>query len=286
MSFGIDQPALVKRSETARETGFGVARLLASILRHGTLVKELARRELMDMHAGQIAGAFWLLVHPLLLFAVYAFLFTLVFKVRIGDRGPSDYLIYLFSGLAPWLLTQDILARSPSVMVANQTIVKKVMFPVDILVAKTIAASLAVQSILLLAVLIYIMIARGSWSVMIFVLPFVFSVHLALLWGQALFLSALTPYFRDIPEMVRVFLTVNVYLMPVMYLPDLVPNGLRFITYINPYSHLIWVYQDVLYFESFLHPVSWALTLVFSLVSVCVGSYVFVRLRHHFSSII
>jgi lipopolysaccharide transport system permease protein len=246
----------------------------------------MTRRELTDMHAGQMAGVVWLAIHPLTMFAIYAFLFAVVFKVRIGGHGPTDYLVYLFSGLIPWLLTQDVLSRASSVIVTNLSIVKKVMFPVEVLVAKTVASSVVVQSTLLAAALIYISVVREAVPPTFLMLPVLISLHLMLLWGLALLLAAVTPYFRDVPEIVRLLVTVNVYLMPIMFLPDMVPSFLRFILAINPFSSLIWCYQDVLYFNSFSHPAAWLGLTLLSFSALAAGSYIFVRLRHHFADVL
>lgn len=277
---------MIQRGAAPNERGTGVARLIRSVLHKRELVWELAKREMTDMHAGQAAGAVWLLVHPLLLFAVYAFMFTVVFRVRIGDRGPSDYLIYLFAGLGPWLLTQDVLSRASQVMVSNSTIVKKVMFPAEALVAKSLVSSVIIQSVLLSAIIVYILVSRGTLPAILLMLPILLLLHLALLWGVALLLSSLTPYFRDVPEIVRAFVTVNIYLMPVTYLPDMVPGILRFALNLNPFSYLIWCYQDILYFQAINHPLAWIVLSALSAAALCAGSYVFVRLRHQFSSVL
>jgi lipopolysaccharide transport system permease protein len=277
---------LIKRGDAPAQNGFGVIRLVQSLRRNRSLLIEMTRRELTDLHAGQMAGVVWLVVHPLLQFSVYAFLFTLVLKVRIADRGPSDYLVYLFSGLVPWLLTQDVLARVSGTLVANVTIVKKVMFPTEVLVAKTLASSVAVQSILYLAMLIYIVSVRHAIPLTFLLLPVLVLLHLCLLWGLALLLSSVTPYFRDVPELVRVFLTINIYLIPIMYLPDMVPSPLRIVLAINPFSSLVWCYQDVLYFGAIRHPGAWLAMVVMSSATLIAGSDVFVRLRHHFASVL
>lgn len=278
--------SIIRRGVAPRERGLGVGRLIRSIARQRGLVWEMARREMSDIHAGQTAGIVWLVVHPLLMFCIYAFLFTVVFKVRIGERGPSDYLIYLFSGLAPWLLTQEIISRASHVMISNLNIVKKVMFPAEVLVAKSLLSALLVQLVLFTCVLIYIVVARSGISWTFALLPLLFVLHLMLLWGIALILSAMTPYFRDIPEIVRVFVTVNIYLIPIMYLPNMVPQVLRIVLALNPFSALIWCYQDVLYFGRIEHPVAWIVLSCLSSGALVAGSYVFVRLRHHFASVL
>lgn len=280
-----ESPA-IRRASAPSEHGLGVARLTRSIVRQRQLVWTMARRELTDMNAGQTAGALWLLVHPLLLFAVYAVLFTVIFRVRIGDRGPGDYLAYLFAGLAPWLLTQDVLARATQAVIGNASIVKKVIFPAEVLVAKSLLSSLSVHGVLLLATFVYIVTSRDSISFMLLLFPLVFFLHFVLLWGIALFLAAVSPYFRDTPEVVRIFVTINIYLMPVTYLPGMVPDTLRFVLSVNPFSSLIWCYQDVLYFGAFAHPVAWIVLGIIAAIALVLGSYVFSRLRHHFADVL
>src|SRR5205807_4323982 len=141
------------------------------------------------------------------------------------------------SGLAPWLLTQDVMVRSAQTMLANASIVKKVMFPIEVLVAKTVMASVCGQAILLFAGIAYAIIVRGAVPASFALLPILIVLHLALLLGLALILSSLTPYVRDIPEFLRVFMTVNIYLMPVTYLPEWLPSELQFVLRINPFSH-------------------------------------------------
>ncbi len=282
----INEDRFVRRGDSAHEIGWGVRRLLKSVSTNRALVRELAKRELCDLHAGQAGGALWLIVHSISLFCIFAFLFTAVFRVRIGDGGPSEYLIYLFSGLAPWLLTQDVLSRATNLIITNKTIVQKVMFPTEVLVAKSVAASLAVQSVLMGTVIAYIIVVRGIGNPMLLLLPALIIAHIGLLWGLALLLSSVTPFCRDLAEIVRIFLTVNIYLMPIMYIPSMLPEKLRFALILNPFSHLIWCYQDVLYFGKFEHPISWVVVLILSASTLVLGSYVFLRLRHFFASIL
>jgi lipopolysaccharide transport system permease protein len=284
----IESPAMpaFRRGLPEAVRGSGIVVLLRSVWAHRALVKELARREMTDVHVGQAGGALWVVVHSIVLFAVYAFLFTTVFKVRIGERGPSDYMVYLFAGLAPWLMTQDVLSRATGIMFANSTIVKKVMFPVEALVAKTIFAALKVQGVLFIIVIAYVIIVREEVPWTMALLPVFFLLHVVLLWGLALFLSVMAPYFRDLSEFMRVFLVINIYLIPVMYVPNMVPEALRFVLAVNPFSHLIWCYQDLIYFQSIAHPVSWGVVAFISGGAVLLGSYVFIRLRSHLASVV
>jgi len=276
----------VYRGISEKMRGSGAVTLLRSVWAHRMLVNELSRREISDVHAGEAGGVIWAIVHPLMYFVIFAFLFTTVFKVRIGDRGPTDYMVYLFAGLAPWLMTQDVLSRATTIMVGNSSIVKKVIFPTEALVAKSLLASIRVQGILLAVVILYAIWVRDTVPLSFLLLPVAVVLHVFLMWGLALLLSVSTPYFRDIAEFVRVFLLVNIYLIPIMYLPNMVPEGLRFVLFANPFSHLVWCYQDVLYFNEIQHRLSWVVLSVFSIAAVLFGSYVFNRLKYHLPSVI
>jgi lipopolysaccharide transport system permease protein len=160
------------------------------------------------------------------------------------------------------------------------------MFPVEALVAKTIFAALKVQGVLFIIVIAYVIIVREEVPWTMALLPVFFLLHVVLLWGLALFLSVMAPYFRDLSEFMRIFLVINIYLMPVMYVPNMVPEALRFVLVVNPFSHLIWCYQDLIYFQSIAHPVSWGVVAFISGGAVLLGSYVFIRLRSHLASVV
>jgi len=256
------------------------------VIQHRNVVKELAKRDVADMHAGQAGGLLWVVVHPITMLVVYGWLFTTVFKVRIADGGPSDYLLYLFAGLAPWLLTQGVISRATQIMIGNATIVKKVMFPPEALVAKSLLSSLRIDSILIFLTAATAILVRGNAPLSMLLLVPLGAMHGLLLWGMALALSILTPYFRDLSEFVRLFLLVNIYLIPIMYLPAMVPEGLRFILAVNPFSHLIWCYQDVFYFNTVAHPISWIVVACLAAATTVAGSYVFIRLRGHVANVL
>jgi lipopolysaccharide transport system permease protein len=66
----------------------------------------------------------------------------------------------------------------------------------------------------------------------------------------------------------------------------MVPASLRFIVELNPFSHLIWCYQDALYFGGIEHPRSWIVLALMAVLSVLAGSHVFRRLQHHVASVL
>ncbi len=129
--------------------------------RYFPLIWELAKREVAERYVGQVLGVVWAIGHPLISMAVYIFVFSYVFRVRIGAdrRLPFDYTTYLLSGLVPWLTFTDILSRACSVITANAGLVKQILFPVEILPIKTVAAALVSQIIATVCLLGYILVS-------------------------------------------------------------------------------------------------------------------------------
>ena len=96
---------------------------------------ELARRDIADRYVGQFLGMFWAVAHPLFMMGIYVFIFAFVFKVKIGDSLdiPRDYTVYILSGLIPWMAFQECMSKSCSAISANSSLVKQVVFPVEVL---------------------------------------------------------------------------------------------------------------------------------------------------------
>jgi homopolymeric O-antigen transport system permease protein len=99
-------------------------------------------------------------------------------------------------------------------------------------------------------------------------------------------ISALGVYVRDIKELVQVFAVVGMYLVPIVYQPDMVPERVRGLLVYNPFSHLVWCYQDACYFGYFKHTVSWIVFPIGSVMSFLIGYRLFRRLQAHFGSVL
>jgi lipopolysaccharide transport system permease protein len=107
--------------------------------------------------------------------------------------------------------------------------------------------------------------------------------------GVCYILSSVGVYLRDLKEIVQVFLSAGLFLAPILYLPtrlDRVWSPFAAILYLNPFSHLVWCYQDVFYFGRFAHPASWGITIALSTGLFYVGYHIFRKLKHMFGDIL
>ncbi|MTV15207.1 MULTISPECIES: ABC transporter permease [Bradyrhizobium] len=258
---------------------------IKQIRRYRELLREMVHRDLSAAHAMHGFGALWIFIHPLVIVATYLLIFGFVLgsKLAINADFPGDYSAYILASLVPWLMLQAAIVRGPGALLASANLVKQVVFPIEVLpIAATIAATIPHLPALALVILYKAYVGGLSWMVLL--LPVVLVVHGILAIGLSFALSAITPFFRDLRDIVTVFTSIVMYLMPTVYLPDWMPSVLRPLIYSNPFSYVVWVYQDVLFFGTFKHPYAWVVTLLFALLSLGLGYRTFEKLKPYYGN--
>lgn len=266
--------------------GLGVP--LELFFRHRTLTLALAKREILDRYTGQMLGALWVVGHPILLVTVYVFVFQYVFKMRVGGTAemPLDYTVYLLSGMIPWLTFTDVLTKAPMIMHVNSSLVKQVVFPIEVLPVKVVLGSLVSQLLCSGLLIVYLVAVHGVLPWTLSLLPLLWLAQVLTMIGISMALAAAGAYVRDLKEIVQVFCSLGIYLMPVAYLPEWVPESVRPALYFNPFSYMTWCYQDACFFGRIEHVAAWAVFLPGSLVAFVIGFALFRRLKVYFGSVL
>lgn len=249
--------------------------------KHTDLIWAMARREIADRYAGQALGMFWAFCHPIFLVGLYVFVFAFVFRQKVGGTVdlPLDYTAYLLSGMVAWLGIQDGLVKSCSIITSNAALVKQTVFPMEVLVIKSMAVSLFPQLVSLTLLVVYVLFTHGSLHLTYALLPVLVVVQLLGMVGLAFILAPVGAYIRDIKDVVQIFSAAGVYLLPVFYLPAWVPELFRPLLYLNPFSYIIWCYQDALFFGRFEHPWAWLVTICTNTIVFWLGYRVFRKLK-------
>ena len=258
----------------------------AMLRRHRTLLLELTKRDLTERYAGQVFGVIWTVGHPLALMGIYAFVFTQVFKAGVTEGMKLDYTTYILSGLVPWLACSDALGRGCVAVTSQANLVKQVVFPIEVLPLRSALVALATQVIMTGLLVLYTLATAHIVQWTLILLPYVLLVQAMALGGICLILASVSVYFRDLKDFVQVFTTANMFLMPVMYLPSSAPGMFAPILYLNPFSHLIWMYQDVCYFGEIRHPFAWVVFTLFAVFTLSFGYRTFRRLKTMFGNVL
>ncbi len=262
--------------------------LLALLTRHRQLTWEMTRREIGERYAGQILGTFWAVGHPLALMTVYVFVFAYVFRVKIGGTIdlPRDYTTFLLSGLIPWLAFQDSMNKGAAVIQGNAALVKQVVFPIEVLPVKGVIASFTTQLVAIVLLAGYVLVRHGTLPMTYAMLPILFFFQSLAMIGVSYIFASVGVYFRDLKDFVQVFCVAGMYITPVFYLPAMVPAMFRPVLYCNPFSYLVWCYQDACYFGRFEHPWAWLVFIVGSVFIFYAGYRVFRKLKVCFGSVL
>jgi lipopolysaccharide transport system permease protein len=262
--------------------------VIGVLRRHRELTLEMARREISDRYVGQAFGMVWAVGHPIFMMGLYVFIFAFVFKTKVGGtiEMPLDYTTYLLSGLVAWMGFQESMAKSCTAITSNASLVKQVVFPLEILPVKGVISSLFQQSILILLLIIYVLLSHGRLPWTYLLLPVLVIFQLFAMIGVSYLLSAVGTYFRDMKDFVQLFAVSGVYLLPVFYLPAWVPPLFKPLLYLNPFSYLIWCYQDALYFGRIEHPWAWVVNGVASLSILVIGYRLFRKLKPSFGNVL
>ncbi|MCC6534001.1 MAG: ABC transporter permease [Burkholderiales bacterium] len=264
------------------------AELVRILGRYRALMLEMARREILEQYAGQMLGGLWAIVHPIFLIGLYVFVFVVVFKTKVGGtyEMPYDYTMYLLSGLIPWLSFQQSMMRACSTLTSSSSLVKQVVFPIEVLPAKSVLASLVPQVIGLLVLLVYVFWNFGLPHATYLLVPALLAIQLLAMTGVAFALAVFGAYIRDTKDFVQVISLMGVYLMPVVYLPEWVPNLFKPIIYANPFSHMVWCYQDALYFGRIENPWAWFVFALWAVLSFVFGYRIFRKLKPQLGNVL
>ncbi len=256
--------------------------------RYRSLIWELTKREIAERYVGQALGTAWAIGHPLITIGVYIFVFAYVFGMRIGGSSEAslDYTTYLLSGLIPWLTFSDILNRSCNSVTSNASLVKQILFPVEILPIKTVTAALVNQLVATVGLLVYIVAVHGFMRPLTIILPGIFTIEVIGMIGLAYALSSLTVYFRDLKDIILVFTGIAMYISPVLFNERSIPQAFYIVMLFNPFSYIAWVYQDAVFYGRILHPWAWLVFTILNLAFLSLGFRLFRVLRPSFGDVL
>jgi lipopolysaccharide transport system permease protein len=259
-----------------------------SLIKNRVLLFQLSKRELSEPYAGQLLGSLWTFIHPIFLMLVYLFIFGVVFKQRIGGTRelPLDFTTYILSGFVPWLTFQMNLAKSCGVITGHASLVKQVVFPIEILPVKSILATSLNQIVSVVILISYVLFCYKSLPVTYLILPILIFLQLIFSIGIGYILSAISVFVKDTKDLVSLFCVASIYLLPIVYLPEWVPKIFQPFVYLNPFSYMIWCYQDVLYFGRIEHPAAWMIFVPMAIMSYGLGAYFFKKMQYLFGDVL
>jgi lipopolysaccharide transport system permease protein len=261
---------------------------LARLGRYRGLIQSMVARELKARYRGSVLGFFWSFFNPLLLLLVYSFVFSYVMTAA-HDQRIEPYALFMFCGILPWTWFSSSLAEASGVLISGGNLIKKVLFPAEILPIVTVLANMVhyfFGLVILAAFLIWYQRPLNLSELALF--PVAVVVQLILTSGFALLLSSLTVHFRDIRDILSNLLTFWFFATPIIYpyfiFDEPAPKWQATLLKLNPFTHLAITYQEILFFQGPVGHLKWLLVLgAISIGFFLFAYWVFDRLRDTFA---
>ena len=221
-----------------------------SLWRNRDLMKSLIRRDVVGRYRGSVMGILWSFFNPVLMLAVYTFVFSVVFKARWGTASDSktEFALVLFAGLIVFNLFAECFNRAPTLILANVNYVKKVVFPLEILPCVALGAALFHSLISLGVWILAYLILFGVPHATVFFLPLVILPLLLFIMGVTWVLASLGVYLRDVSQVVGIFTTALMFLSPIFYPVKALPEEYRPLLLANPLTLVVEQARCVLFF--------------------------------------
>ena len=252
------------------------------------LILNLAKNDFKTKYAGSYLGIFWAFVQPIVTILVYWFVFSVGLKSGMVANYP--FVLYLVSGIVPWFFFQDALNSGTNALIEYNYLVKKGVFKISILPIVKIVSALFVHAFFVVFSLILCWLygyTPGLHTIQILYYSFcTFLLTLGLVYTT----SAIVIFFRDLTQIIGIFLQVGVWLTPIMWDLNMLSNHplLMKAFKLNPMYYIVSGYRDAMLGNVWFWE-RWGWTLYFWVITVVlfgVGTVIFKRLKPHFADVL
>jgi lipopolysaccharide transport system permease protein len=210
--------------------------------RNRTLLWQFAKRDVLGRYRGSVLGLAWSFLTPLLMLGVYTFVFVGVFRASwpgSTKAGGLEFALQVFAGLLVFNLFAEVAGRAPHLIVNQPNLVKKVIFPVELLTWVAVLSGLFHLLISAATLLLVLLITRESFPISALALPFVLLPFLPVLLGLGWFLSAMGVFVRDVGTMMTMVVNLTMFMSPVFYSVTSLSPDLQFWMNLNPLTIII-----------------------------------------------
>jgi homopolymeric O-antigen transport system permease protein len=262
---------------------------LLGVLAQHSLITRLTQREVLGRYRGSWLGLLWPFITPLLMLALYTFVFGVVFSGRHwagAGEGIGEFAIILFAGLILHGVLAEVMSQCPKLIRSNRNYVKRVVFPLEVLPVVTLGGAVVHALISFMMLLAVQLLLTGRLPVTILLLPAVLAPFALFCLGLGWILTSLGVYFRDISQILRPITTALLFLSPVLYPVSRLPEVMQHLLYLNPLSFIVVQTREVLIFGRGPHWLGLGLYSVVALGFATLGLWWFQSTRRGFADVV
>ncbi|WP_313929670.1 ABC transporter permease [Pseudoxanthomonas sp.] len=264
--------------------------MVRSLWSHRRLLGQLSRREVASRYKGAAMGVAWSFITPMLMLAVYTFVFSVVFKARWGSESAPEsnaqFAIIMFVGIVVHGLFAEVVNRAPSLILGNVNYVKKVVFPLEILPGVVMSSALFHMCVSLLVLFGAMLFINGTLSWTTIFLPIVVLPLMIFTLGLAWFLAALGVFLRDVSQVTSILTMIMLFLAPVFYPISAIPEKYRWLIMANPLTFIIEQAREVVIWGHFPNFAGLAAYSAIALAVAWLGFVWFQKTRKGFADVL
>lgn len=255
---------------------------------HTNVIQQFATRDVSARYRRSWLGLTWLFLAPLLMLVLYTLVFRHVFQVRWGvsNAGNMVFALHLYAGLAVFNFFAECVNRAPHLILEQPHLVKKVVFPVEILAWASVGAALVQLGAAGLVLVLLRLLGTGSVPVTVLTLPVVWLPLLPLCLGLSWGLSALGTYVRDVSQLVGMGVSALVFISPVFFPVEALPQKLQGWMWLNPLAPVMTQTRAVLLDGRWPDWTAWAGNGLYALALAGTGAWIFKKLRPGFADVL
>lgn len=243
------------------------------------MIYSLVRRELRGRYKGSVLGFLWTYINPLCQVLVYSIVFRIIFRVNI-----DKFYLYLIIGMMPWTFFSSSVQGGATCIRSQSDMVKKIYFPREVIPISYVTSTFV--NMLLSFVIVYLAVIVSGYGInlkTIIYLPLIMMIEYLLALGIAFIVSSITVYFRDLEQIIGVLLMAWIYVTPIMYNMEYVPEQYRSLIVLNPMTPIVEVYHQILYYRIVPTPNYLLLAGGVSVITFIVGFWLFEKLDKNFA---
>ena len=257
-------------------------------LKHRDLLWELAKRDFIGRYKGSMLGIIWSFFNPLFLLAIYTFVFSVAFKAKwgTGEEGKVAFAILLFSGMIIHSFFAECLNRAPGLIISHPNYVKKVVFPLEILPLMALLSALLHMLVSFGVLLFFCLLAGVVIHAGTLLIPIILIPLILMMLGLSWLFASLGVYLRDLSQVIGMLTTVALFLAPVFYPVEILPQAYQTLLNWNPITLPIVQMRELMLWGKPILWESWAISLTIGLAICQTGYWWFQKTRRGFADVL
>ena len=246
-----------------------------------SMIRSLVHKDLRGRYQASVLGFLWTFIVPLCQLLVYTVVFSVIMRSNV-----EKFYLYLFVALIPWNFFSSCLTGGSSCIIQQQSLVNKIYFPREVVPVAYVTSSFVNMLYCEIVVVAVALFSGVRFSLPgLLCLPAVMAVEYVLALGITMIMSAVDVYFRDLEHILGIISMAWMFMTPIMYDMNMVPEHLRFIFRLNPMTSVVTAYRDILYSGGVPKMETLLVSAGMGILFLIIGFFVFGKLKRRFSEV-